>query len=54
LTNDFELPVTNNTVGFLSNGTVPGSNPENTFLKMLMVFFFLAHNGLGYIMDTFV
>jgi hypothetical protein len=52
--NDFELPVTNNAVDLLSDGTVLGSNPENTFLKMVMVFFFLAHSGLGYIMAIFV
>jgi len=56
LTNDFELPVTNNAVDLLSDGTVLGSSPENTVLNMLMVLFFLPleYNVLGYIMDKFV
>jgi len=49
LTNDFELPVTNNAFDLLSVGMVLGSNLENTVLNMSMMFFFLEHNGLGYI-----
>jgi hypothetical protein len=52
--NDFGLSDTNYAAEILSEGTVFGSNFEDTVFKPLVLFLSLEQNNLGYILDKFV